>query len=331
MRFVHPNGLDRTDFESSMDPPPSLEPIPSFNNTLGALQIGVLVSYLLFGVTTSQAYFYYTRFPEDDRKIKIFAAFIWICELAHAICIGHALYTVTILDFGQPERLVRAPKSMSTAILFSGIVSPCVQVFLALRIYWLSQKTFKVIPCLCWTLSFLEVVMSCALFALGLQMKSLAGYVVQWGWLIISVLAVGAGVDWIIAATLVYLLAGQREFAHNRTAVAVDKLIKWTIETGLVTSAGGIAILICFLTMKDNFIWLGFFVVLARSFSNSLFASLNSRATLRAMKAREDLRTFSLARSTGPVRPNDSEVENGLEFTKSTEATQSCSKVAQET
>lgn len=36
----------------------------------GALQIGVLVSYVLFGVTTTQAYIYYDRFPDDSPKLK---------------------------------------------------------------------------------------------------------------------------------------------------------------------------------------------------------------------------------------------------------------------
>ncbi|KAJ6454537.1 hypothetical protein C8R47DRAFT_1061009, partial [Mycena vitilis] len=205
-----------------MDPTPFPEHIPAFNTTLGALEIGVLVSFLLFGVSTTQTYVFYTRFPEDGRKVKIFVAFIWLCELAHAICIAHALYVVTISDFGHPERLLLAPKapeSMSTAILFSGIVSPCVQAFFAVRIYRLSRRVL--VPCICWILSFLRMLSTCALFGLALQMKSFEEYAVQWSWLIITVLVVGAGVDLIIAVTLVYLLAMQRELAHTRTAATV--------------------------------------------------------------------------------------------------------------
>jgi hypothetical protein len=36
----------------------------------GAYQIGVLVSYMLFGVTTAQTYIYYGRFPDDSPKFK---------------------------------------------------------------------------------------------------------------------------------------------------------------------------------------------------------------------------------------------------------------------
>ncbi|KAF7360504.1 hypothetical protein MVEN_00781200 [Mycena venus] len=336
-----------------------MPPVPSFdpNATLGALQIGVLVSYALFGVTTTQAYIYYTRFPEDSPKIKAMVAFIWfaqksgprvflinyrICELAHAICIGHTLYVSTISDFGHPERLVRAPESLSTAILFSGVVGPCVQAFFAFRIYRLSRSLW--IPCVCWTLSFLRMLGSFSVFVFALQMVTLVAYEAQWGWLLSTILAVGATVDLIIASTLVYLLVQQRENSHKSTVATVDKLIKWTIETGvcrgdhyvglcssLSLSLWSLETLISFkqfLTMKDNYIWLGWFVVLARLFSNSLFASLNSRATLRAMK--EDVVALC---STGPPkfgRTNFSQMSNGVESTKFSDGTQGSSKTAME-
>lgn len=37
----------------------------------GAMLIGVLFSYVLFGVTTTQVYIYSNRFPNDSRKIKL--------------------------------------------------------------------------------------------------------------------------------------------------------------------------------------------------------------------------------------------------------------------
>jgi hypothetical protein len=47
--------------------------IPSYSANeffSGALQIGVFVSHVLFGVTTTQTYIYYSRFPDDSPKIK---------------------------------------------------------------------------------------------------------------------------------------------------------------------------------------------------------------------------------------------------------------------
>ncbi|KAJ7125219.1 hypothetical protein C8R44DRAFT_875040 [Mycena epipterygia] len=46
------------------------------NVTLGALEIGVLISYTLFDLATLQAYIYFDRFSEDPRRLKCLVAFV---------------------------------------------------------------------------------------------------------------------------------------------------------------------------------------------------------------------------------------------------------------
>ncbi|KAJ7902809.1 hypothetical protein B0H14DRAFT_2555289 [Mycena olivaceomarginata] len=252
------------------------------NTTLGAYQIGVLVSYMLFGVTTAQTYIYYGRFPHDSPKFKALVAFVWVCEVAHALCIGHTLYIYTVSDYVHPERLGHAvPKSLPTAILFSGIIAGSVQGFFSFRIYAFSKKLW--IPLLIWAMAFLRVLACTVLFAGALGITFWARYEAQWEWLFMAKWAVSSMNDLTITVTMLFLLSKQRNNVHTRTAALMDKLITWTIETGMVTSATGIVMLACFFTMKNNFIWLAFFAISARLFSNSLLASLNSRATLRAM------------------------------------------------
>ncbi|KNZ74321.1 hypothetical protein J132_07178 [Termitomyces sp. J132] len=62
----------------------------------------------------------------------------------------------------------------------------------------------------------------------------------------------------------------------------IDKLILWTIQTGLITSCGTTIQLILFLVL-DNYGWLAIFLIVPRLFSNSLMASLNARADLRSI------------------------------------------------
>ncbi|KAJ6523695.1 hypothetical protein DFH09DRAFT_1190348 [Mycena vulgaris] len=261
--------------------------VPSFtfnpHNTLGALQIGVHVSYFLFGVTTTQAYIYYGRFPNDSIKIKLLVVFIWLCELAQAICIGHVLYTETIVDYGQPARLLldRVPPSLALAALFSGIIGATVQVFFSLRIYRLSKSIY--FPIFCWILSFLRLLGIIVIAVFGAGVVTLPAYEARWGWLLNAVWAINVANEWAIAVALVYLLSRERGRAHQSTTALVDKVIGWTIETGLVTSATSILTLACFVTMKNNYIWLAWYVITARVFANSLLASLNSRTVLRAM------------------------------------------------
>ncbi|KAJ7851100.1 hypothetical protein B0H13DRAFT_2674337 [Mycena leptocephala] len=297
-----------------MDPAVSL----NLNTTLGAFQIGVLVSYVLFGVTTTQTYIYYSRFPDDSLKLKVLVAFVWICEVGHALCIGHSLYVYTISDYAHPERVLGpAPKSLETTSIFSGVIGACVQGFFSFRIYVISKKLY--IPFLSWVMSVLRLLGCIALFVAGLGMKSVNGYVLQWEWLATFVWSVSTTNDLMISATLVVLLRNHRNRVHMRTAALVEKLILWSIETGILTSATSIATLVCFVAMKDNFIWIAFWVIGARGegvshnmalscnfnhislkvFSNSLLASLNSRATLRALNVPISLSSLTPADNRG--------------------------------
>ncbi|KAJ7133366.1 hypothetical protein C8R44DRAFT_772272, partial [Mycena epipterygia] len=243
---------------------------PAFDNTLGALLIGTLVSYTLFGVTTTQAYIYYGRFPKDSPKIKAMVAAVWFGELGHLICIGHSLYVMVITDYGHPERLAHIPASLFAATFIGGLVSSCVQSFFAYRIYVLSNSLW--IPCICWTLSLFRVVPSnVVVFAFGIR-EPIAEFIHKWNWLFITVWTVSVANDLLIAGTLVFLLYRERVHARKSTAAVVDKLIKWTIETGVVTSLAGVIMLGFFVGMPSNFIWMAWFLVIARLFSNSLLA-----------------------------------------------------------
>ncbi|KAJ7188872.1 hypothetical protein C8R46DRAFT_1341520 [Mycena filopes] len=223
------------------------------------------------------------------------------------------LYTYTILDYGHPERLVlrAAPRSFEAAVFISGVITACVQCFFALRIYHLSKSLL--IPCASWTLSLLRMAGTTLICIVGVRMVNLHSFLVQWGWAALCIWGVSAVNDMMIAATLVFLLYRSRRDAHKRTAALVDKLIEWTIETGMVTSVVGIITLICYVKMRDNFIWVALFVIGARLFSNSLLASLNSRITLRAMNDELTLLSMPAAKTS---RVNHSQIQ----ITKTTHA-----------
>ncbi|KAF8189502.1 hypothetical protein K438DRAFT_1971617 [Mycena galopus ATCC 62051] len=78
--------------------------------------------------------------------------------------------------------------------------------------------------------------------------------------------------DVMITTTLVLALRGQRSRTPRKTAALEDKLIFWTIETGVLTSVSNILMLVFFVTMRDNFVWMAFFAITTRLFSNFLLA-----------------------------------------------------------
>ncbi|KAJ6571601.1 hypothetical protein B0H19DRAFT_663107 [Mycena capillaripes] len=246
-----------------------MESAVGFNSTgtLGAFQIGVLVSYVLFGVMNTQTYIYFGRFPNDSTKLKALVAFVWVCELADVLCVGNSLYIYTISNYAQPERISGAiPKSLDAAIPFSGIIIVCgtptvlarsvrswslVQGFFAFRIYTLSKKLY--IPIIICALSLVRLAVNTTIFITSLHMVSLSSYKERWEWLYTVGWSISAVDDLGITVILVIVLCRKRTHAfEERTVALVDKLILWTIETGLLSSASGIITMICFLTMKGN-------------------------------------------------------------------------------
>ncbi|KAJ7822143.1 hypothetical protein B0H13DRAFT_1920308 [Mycena leptocephala] len=151
----------------------------------------------------------------------------WVCEVAHAVCIGHTLYTYTIFDYGHPERLGVSERFLLIAAVFDGVIGACVQGFFAFRIYRLSNKLH--IPILCWVLSFLRVLGDIVLLATAAQKIPVEIYEAHWMWLFTALCSVSAANDLVITVTLVTILVRQRTYAHKRTVALMDKLIVWTI------------------------------------------------------------------------------------------------------
>ncbi|KAJ3856460.1 hypothetical protein EV368DRAFT_61678 [Lentinula lateritia] len=57
-----------------------------------------------------------------------------------------------------------------------------------------------------------------------------------------------------------------------------------TAETVVVTSSISIIVMICFLINPTNFLWIAFYAMLPKFFSNAMLANLNSRMKLRDMQ-----------------------------------------------
>ncbi|KAF7350898.1 hypothetical protein MSAN_01651900 [Mycena sanguinolenta] len=281
-----------------------MAPVVSIQTTLGAYQIGVLISYALLGITTTQAYIYYIRFPDDSFKLKALVAFVYLCEVVHAITLGDTLNVLTISDSASwSERaLGPIPKSFPIATFLSGLIGGSVQGFFAYRVYALSKKL--VIPMSCWVMCAMRVAMA-TLISANLLHATVVTFEGRWKWALTTLWAVSTVNDLTVTATLVAILVSQRDNAYKRTAALVDKLIMYTIETGMLTSMSSITALACLISMPANFIWIAIFATNARLISNSLLASLNSRASLRAME-QEVTMPLSFIHSTGTALHSNS-------------------------
>lgn len=91
-----------------------------------------------------------------------------------------------------------------------------------------------------------------------------------------AVNAMGAASDLAIALTLVALLHRART-GFRRSETIINRLILFSINTGLLTSMCAVLSLVTITVFPSTFIYMTFFVCVSRLYTNTLYATLNAR------------------------------------------------------
>jgi hypothetical protein len=261
-----------------------------------------------------QAYVYSSRFPDDTLGCKLLVGFFWTLETMHMIFVISGMWVWIIADYANPAAIFgKLPWPLPGYMITTIVIEIGVQMFFTYRIYTLSRSLLVTSVPL--AIGLLRMGLCAAVFAVGFHVSSMQDYITRWNWLYITAWITGAVHDIVIAGCMVYLLRSQRDRGHKATTAVLDRLIKWTIETGAMTSVFSLIVMICFHTMPGNMIWVALFTIQARVPTNSMLASLNSRSALRQMPGpSEDLSSslpLSFARQTdsathsatkGPIR-----------------------------
>ncbi|KAJ6595183.1 hypothetical protein DFH09DRAFT_1136378 [Mycena vulgaris] len=287
--------------------PPSTANTPGFSfdlgNTLGALEISILVALFLSRILTVQVWLYFQRFWRDPWGFKPLVGVSWSLDLGHTIAICHTLYTITVLQYGQPQLLIIPPLSLDTALLISGCG------WFTYRLYKLTERI--TLPLICAVLALARFVGTVGLSSIALHQYTLPEYNARAGWLIEAIVIVSACLDTILVLTLCYHLTSWRTEQTRVMRKILNQPITWTIESGALTIVGALGILITFSGLgkcagltKYAVIYIGFFVVLPKLFSNSLLLSLNARERF-AQLLRANAHSMN-----GPVSPPTIQLAN---------------------
>ncbi|KAF9456211.1 hypothetical protein BDZ94DRAFT_421957 [Collybia nuda] len=257
----------------------------SFNpGIIGALEIGSLASVLCHGFLVTQVHNYFSSFPDDPRGLRLTVAAIWMGAIAHLICILWGSYILTVVNFGLAPELFGVPNVLIVSAAFGAFVRSTAQSIYTYRMYKYSNSLY--IPILCWSISAYEFVAGILLSAtapfgtLRIQMR----YLKDWSWLIYTLVVSTAFVDIIIAASLCYYLQKNRRRSLERTIRVINRLVIWTIQTGLFTSVVAVAVMITFAVDKKNFSWFGLLNFLTSMYPVALLALLNGRRELKLDK-----------------------------------------------
>ncbi|KAF7304316.1 Zn(2)-C6 fungal-type domain-containing protein [Mycena chlorophos] len=251
--------------------------------TLGPLVVGGFLTVFCFGIICSQTIYYLQHFPKDRWLVKGFVIFLWISQLAYTIAICQGTYGVSVGDFGQIEALTYAPWGLSAGQILGGVIDHLIQAFFVLQIYRATHRLFLGI--VLWTLVVLLETLAAYLCAQLLKTHSIPlTFDDQKNHRFLLLLFFGdATMDLVNAAILCFHLKVQREAAFTKTTLAlVDRLLMYTLQTGLTTSLVAFAAAIAYAINQNNYIWVIFFELLPCSFLSALLSNINNRANLRS-------------------------------------------------
>ncbi|KAJ7054298.1 hypothetical protein C8F01DRAFT_501821 [Mycena amicta] len=249
--------------------------IPTLDNTLGAVFLGVMVSGMLFGSTTQQVYYYYHYYPYDSLLHKTSVCVLWLLDALHMSLSISAAYHYGVRGFGDLFGLRQVIWSVKLLIAVNVLVVLIVQGLYAYRVWRLSGFHNGI-------LRYLVAAVVLGGFAIGIvtavETYSLENFedVTTISWAIEGSLAASTTIDCLNAAAMCYYLRKSKGLGRALNS-RISTLMQYTLSCGVFTSACSISTLVTFILMPNNLIFLALTFLLTRLYVNSFMAMMNAR------------------------------------------------------
>ncbi|KAJ7162712.1 hypothetical protein C8R43DRAFT_1062998 [Mycena crocata] len=263
----------------SSDPaagPPALSTGPTVDVKLiyGPLLVGVFMNMILYGVLIGQQLTYYQTSRKDPLWMRTLVWMVFIIETANTAFDISIMYEPLILHYGGiPDNL---PTVFITQPLCVILVGFPIQLFFIWRIRTLTEN--NLLPAVIFLFSLVAFgggVWTTVMVPITAKFRNIPMlYRSAEVWLIAS-----AVTDLCIAASLAITLR-KKKTGFAVTDTVVDKIIRMTVQTGMLTALFSILDVVCFLTLTGvtvNFIWN---IPLSKLYSNCLMSTLNARQHL---------------------------------------------------
>jgi len=253
--------------------------LPSLSLIIGPVEAGVLANAFVTGAFFVQAYIYFTRFPEDRWLFKAVASFLTAFQLAHFVCECAVLWEMTVVAMESPLSLLTIDKPMVAVILLTAIVAFVVQSqsFFVYRLWKISEKSWMPTTC--------GVFLTCLRHVPGLMTVAKACIYPEameyYSRAHISIILAFASAFisdiWVSSVIAYYLWTKRRIGTFSTTSRIIDRLILWTVETGLCICLISSLSLILFLAQPHNYVWISAYALFGSVYANALMAALNGR------------------------------------------------------
>lgn len=259
---------------------PSFPPGVTINNTLGAILVGFAVSCIVYGILTTQIYVYFTRYPSDRPVYKFLVLLILALETADQSFIGHVVYHYGISNFDNLIAVLQATVTWSFIMqqAVGALVGCIVKTYFALRVWRFSQRNYFVTG-LILLLTYGQMGLAMTFTCKAFQLASVFS-VVQLRVLGTITLGVGVLTDLVTSGALIFYLLRLRT-GYQQSDSLVHSLVRYTINTGAVTTAVSSATVVLYNLMPHNLVFIGTYFILSKLYAISFLATLNTRRILK--------------------------------------------------
>ncbi|KAG6860540.1 hypothetical protein C0995_010002 [Termitomyces sp. Mi166 len=201
------------------------------------------------------------------------------------------MYEPLILRYGTPEATDVFPTLFASQPIVVVAVSTPIQLFFAWRIMKLTKSVW--VPLIISLFAIVSFAGGCwtgiKITILKLFIKKPLLHTPALVWFLSACVA-----DILITASLVYSLS-KRRTGFVRTDDAISKIIRMTVQTGMLTAICAVGDVVFFMTLPHtalNFLW---DLALSKLYSNCLLSTLNARASLneRVVSSSQEARIYS--------------------------------------
>ncbi|KAK0456786.1 hypothetical protein EV421DRAFT_1895984 [Armillaria borealis] len=232
----------------------------------GPMLIGHMINVLLLGVVIAQTYIYMITYQKRDKAwLKALVFFLLVLNVTNTQFTY--MYTTLITHFEDPAYLVKVTIVFATTAALTGVISCSVQMFFAWRVKILTSNLWLVgvvvATAMAGAIGAIASSVESVSIASFLRFQEIKAWVILW-------------LDILELCSFILSLRRNHKTGFQASDELVDRIIRSTVQTGLLTSICAIVDLIVYLVDPTG-LHLLFNFPLSKLYTNTLLSSLNSR------------------------------------------------------
>ncbi|KAJ6630262.1 hypothetical protein B0H10DRAFT_978895 [Mycena sp. CBHHK59/15] len=240
--------------------------------------LGTILNWGLFGALFVQVYIYFLAFPTDRAINRILVVVVFVAEFVQTATDTRNTIRVFGAGWGHADVLDDVGWAWFSVPVMGSIVACIGQTVFAWRIYILGRKLY--IPALVTIIAAVQLVAGiwagvqiCLVKKFSLVQSKDSIPISVW-------LAATSLCDLMIVLGTTFHLIRSRDSEYRRTNAIISRIIKVTVETGVLCALFAFVDLGLFLGYKDTNYHLSICIWLSKAYSNSIVLLLNSRARI---------------------------------------------------